>query len=358
MKKILYSIIALLCMVAQGLVLTACSSNDDNTGESESPETDAYNVFDDLDYFQRAIVQKDAEGNLAYFHFGKVLDPNKPKRLYIGVDSWEEAVKIFRYWIAPDVVLTDIVPGTRGEVGGSLGLKGDFTDSQGNSQGTVFLKPGEDPYIAEVSYSDESQLEDFSAISFVSNGYELWWNSTDGHHWHLGDVVAFIRLTSSNKIEDKLNESDKRLNFVCIREQSNGINPLFAAITNHDGYKCGGGIYPAYMTIRSSHFTPDEAQAGMIRNLMAGRWDAFVNDFKKAECGPLTENCDYFIDRDHRNWITTYYDTYSYKSGFINGILVGGHRRFLLYFDNYPDEEILTGMTVYRGARKDYTHAK
>ena len=178
------------------------------------------------------------------------------------------------------MVLTDIVPGTRGEEGSSLGLKGDFTDSQGNSQGTVFLKPGEDPYIVEVSYSDESQLEHFSEISFVSNGYELWWNSTDGHHWHLGDVVAFIRLTSSNKIEDRLHESDKRLNFVCIREQSNGINPLFAAITNHDGYKCGGSIYPAYETIRSSHFTPDEAQAGMIRNLMAGRWDAFVNDFK------------------------------------------------------------------------------
>ena len=114
MQKKLLLILALLCAVAQGLVLTACSSNDDNTVESESPEADVYNVFDDLDYFQRAIVQKDAEGNLAYFHFGKVLDPNKPKRLYIGVDSWEEAVKIFRYWIAPDVVLTDIVPGTRG----------------------------------------------------------------------------------------------------------------------------------------------------------------------------------------------------------------------------------------------------
>ena len=27
------------------------------------------------------------------------------------MDSWEEAVKIFRYWIAPDVVLTDISSG-------------------------------------------------------------------------------------------------------------------------------------------------------------------------------------------------------------------------------------------------------
>ena len=65
MQKKLLLILALLCAVAQGLVLTACSSNDDNTVESESPEADVYNVFDDLDYFQRAIVQKDAEGNLS-----------------------------------------------------------------------------------------------------------------------------------------------------------------------------------------------------------------------------------------------------------------------------------------------------
>jgi hypothetical protein len=38
--------------------------------------------------------------------------------------------------------------------------------------------------------------------------------------------------------------------------------------------------------------------------------------------------------------LTHRFDTYSYKTGYINGILVGGSRRFLLYFDNLSDDEI------------------
>ena len=76
--------------------------------------------------------------------------------------------------------------------------------------------------------------------------------------------------------------------------------PLFAAITNHDGYVCGKDfLYPTYWTIRQSGYTPDESMAGTIKSLLAENWDERVSDFNRANCGPLTEKNDYFIDRDH-----------------------------------------------------------
>lgn len=348
---------ALMAAAVLTLGFAACSSNDDNPvdnpDDTEAPETHAYNVFDDLDYFLHAIVQKDAEGKFAYFHFGEVVDENLPKRLYIGVNSFEEAEKMFRQWMAPDVVLTDIIPGTREGGSAGLGLKGDFTDSEGNVQGTIYLRRGEGLEIATVSYSDESQLEDFSEICFADNDGWTWvWVGPDKNKWSVGQIVGWVTLTSSNKIEDKLDSDDKMLQFVCIRAQSNGVKPLFAAITNHDGYVCGKDfLYPTYWTIRQSGYTPDESMAGTIKSLLAENWDERVSDFNRANCGPLTEKNDYFIDRDHAGGflnIWQYYDTYSYKTGYINGILSGCSRRFLLYFDHVADNDITNGMTVYK----------
>ena len=337
--------IALLCTMMLPMGFAACSS-DDNNNDVEAPETDEYKVFDDLSYFQRAIVQMDPLGKFLYFHYGKVLYPNDRGHLYIGVNSWEEAEKIFRSWIAPDVVLSNVAPSSRA-------LKGELTDTLGNAQLTVYLQPGEGLNVAECTVSDESQLEHFTCVSFIDNSD--WPEDSGENNWKVGDVVLGLMIhdrdcdmfkyvdPGCNCINNSLDDKDKMLNFVCLREQSNGVKPLFAAITAHDGYKCGGGIYPSYVNIRESDYTPNESEAGTIRSLLNSNWDFFVSAFKEAGFGPLTEGCDYFIDKKHYGGflnLVTYYDTYSYKTGYINGILVGGSRRFLLYFDNLSDDEI------------------
>lgn len=159
MQKIKYLIIALVCMAAQGLVLTACSNdNEDNSSINvESPETDEYKVFDDLSYFQRAIVQMDPLGRFLYFHYGKVLYPNDRGHLFIGVNTWDEAEKIFRSWMAPDVVLRNVGPSTRA-------LKGELTDTLGNAQLTVYLEPSEGTNVAECTVSDDTQIGTSSSV--------------------------------------------------------------------------------------------------------------------------------------------------------------------------------------------------
>lgn len=356
MNKRLLMTFALLCAVAQGLVLTACSSDNDNDDNVELPETDAYNVFDDLGYFQNAIVETDSLDNFLYYHYGEELYPNDKGHLYIGVDTWDEAEKMFRAWIAPDVTLSNTAPSTKS-------LQGSFTDEQGKAQLTAFLKPGEGNIVAECTVSDESQLKHFNQVTFLLNS--TWPHNSGENIYHVGDLVLGMDIhdrgcdlyeygydeSFCDCINSYLHEKDKRLNFVCLREQSNGVKPLFAAITSHDGYKCGGDLYPAHCNICNSDYTPNESEAGSIRSLLTSNWSFFVDAFKDAGFGPLTEDCDYFIDRWHFGGflnLVTYYDTYSYKTGYINGIMIGGSRRFLLYFDNYSDEDLDDFMTLYR----------
>ena len=79
--------------------LHACSDDDDD----KAPERLETTAYDDLDYFQRAIVDVDSLGNFQCRQYGVPLYDNDTTHLYIGVESIEAAEKIFRYWLAPDI---------------------------------------------------------------------------------------------------------------------------------------------------------------------------------------------------------------------------------------------------------------
>ena len=99
MKKIYFA----LCMVLV-VSLTACRDsefdNPVNGGENEAPQEISITDYDDLDYFQNAIIAVDSAGTMLCRNYGEVLYANEPDHLYIGVKDLTEAETIFRRWIA------------------------------------------------------------------------------------------------------------------------------------------------------------------------------------------------------------------------------------------------------------------
>ena len=128
MKKIYFA----LCMVLV-VSLTACRDsefdNPVNGGENEAPQEISITDYDDLDYFQNAIIAVDSAGTMLCRNYGEVLYANEPDHLYIGVKDLTEAETIFRRWIAPDVALSTTIPTTNG-------LTCPLTDANGKPQGT------------------------------------------------------------------------------------------------------------------------------------------------------------------------------------------------------------------------------
>ena len=119
--------------------------------------------YDDLDYFQNAIIAVDSAGTMLCRNYGEVLYANEPDHLYIGVKDLTEAETIFRRWIAPDVELSTTIPTTSG-------LTCPLTDANGKPQGTIYFTPGtERKIVAEVTASSDTPLKHFKKITFLLN---------------------------------------------------------------------------------------------------------------------------------------------------------------------------------------------
>lgn len=346
--------IALLAAVVLPLGFAACSANDNPVDiDPTQPQNDVFieNGRNAPRFFLNAIVTMDNDGdNFESFAWGKELYPETdPGHLYIGVDKWEEAEKMFRYWLAPNVKPGLIPPSEKA-------LKCPLPDENGNEMMQVYLKPGEtDDVVAEVTLSDESQMKHFYKITFLKNS--AWPTNSDTYKWHVGDVVKNVKITSENNIENKLNDKDKRLDFICIRSSGNGINPWFITVTKHTEYVCGEcSIRPTYEKIRKSYYTPNKDTADEMKSIMADNYDLIKNAFDDADCGSYSEGTDFWIDMCHYNsWSMHYFDEYSYKSGSTNGEKSGNDGKFLLNFNNYEDDEVEDNFTAYRSARSKYT---
>ena len=154
-NKIFSRLLSLLLMAAAATTFTACSSDDDDNDSTAKQ-------YDDLEYFQKALCDLDANGNLVGYNVGNVLYENEPQHLYIGVDNIEEAARKFAAWMSPEVKLGDITPTVRE-------LTAQLADKQGKSQGTIYFRAGTDPVVAEVTASSGTQLKFVSRITFLLN---------------------------------------------------------------------------------------------------------------------------------------------------------------------------------------------
>ena len=156
-KNKFLSLLGLMLMAAALTTFTACSGSDDDDNQSGTTS-----MYDDLDYFQKALCTIDDAGNLVSYNTGTILYKDEPQHLYIGVDNIEEAARIFAKWLSPDVKLPDITPSVRE-------LTAQLTDKQGKPQGTIYFRAGTEPIVAEVTASAGTQLKFIDRITFLLN---------------------------------------------------------------------------------------------------------------------------------------------------------------------------------------------
>ena len=333
-NRFLSRLLAVMMLTAAATGLTACSDDDDdNKNNSEQPDNLTVQ-YDDLDIFQRAICNIDSDGQLVRYQFGEALYDAEPQHLYIGVDNIEEAAKIFRCWIAPDVELGTITPTVSD-------LTAQLTDTQGHAQGTIYFRAGSGQTVAEVTYSPETKLKYIDKITFLLNS--AWPYNSGEKVNHLGDIRSF-RIAGD--CYDALADNDKSLNFVLVQEGGNGLNTVWATIThskytnnNPEGSK--NKSLQLFNMILSSDYCPTRSSADYIKIMLTSDWNFFVEKFKQAGCGPLDASASYWINSCH--WeivIGRYTECMMYSNGYVTGISDGdGEERFLLKIDWLKDGE-------------------
>ena len=340
MKKTIKSIAWLLGLSLMAtLSLTACSDDNDssdNSGKSGSDST-AVTTYDDLAYFQNAIIEIDSAGELVGRSYGEVLYDNEPEHIFIGVDNIAAAEHFFRLWIAPDVEISASPVAN--------GLTCQLTDEQGKAQGTIYFTPGTGTSVAEVTASAGTALKYFNRITFLLNS--AWpYNESIYNHYTEGDII-----THSPNIKDLgmpvLEPNDRTLKFVCIRQSSKGVKPMFCAITN-SSYDCHEDY--SDHSIRISDYSPCEAKAKAISKLLQASWDFYVERFNAAGCGKLTDNIRCWFDKTHYNWIE-FFDYIYYKSGLIYGAKSHEFKLpYLLKIDWLDDDAICTSLAGTAGS--------
>lgn len=330
-KRFLPALLAMLMLATVAPTFTACSDDDDDKNNSEQTESQKLQ-YDDLDIFQRAICNIDSDGQLVRYQFGEALYDAEPQHLYIGVDNIEEAAKIFRCWIAPDVELGTITPTVSD-------LTAQLTDTLGHAQGTIYFRAGSGQTVAEVTYSPETKLKYIDKITFLLNS--AWPYNSGELKWHLGDIRSF-RITGN--CSEGLADNDKSLNFVLVQEGGNGLYAVWAAITNNKYTNSSGkqkwGAENSFDKVFYSDYCPTRSSADYITIMLRENWNFFVEKFKQAGCGPLEASASYWINSTHWDW-GRYYECMAYSSGYVSGITQGnGEERFLLKNDWLRDGEL------------------
>ena len=297
------------CTIAA--TFSACSDNDDDYDVVNGPKQKIMTTaFDDLDFFQRAIIDMDSLGTFRGREWGAVRDLNDTTHLYIGVETLAQAEEIFREWVAPDIEPTAT----------ATNLSCPLTSAEGNPQGMLYFTPSnEGNSVAEVTVSAGTKLKHFNRITFLSN--KDWGFNAAKSRWHVGDIVRNVKFKdiSSSAARD-FDSRDRELNYVCIREEGNGIQPMFCAITNKSyawpGYDYTYGFLNS--EIVHSKYCPSLSTAQCIQKILSKDWDFFVALFDEAGEGKLGKR-PYWIDHTHDIIFAAYVQLYFYDSGYNYG---------------------------------------
>ena len=316
------------------IAFAACSSDDDNNngGEEPTPTPTEEITYNDLAYFQNAIIEVDSLGNFMGRVCGKVLYENEPHHLYIGVESLDEAKQMFLSWLAPDVEM-----GTT-----ATSIAAPLTDEEGKAQGTVYFTGGsQSGNIAEVTASADTQLLYFEQVTFLKNS--AWPVNASAKIYHLGDVITY----APSSLQEYLNSEDKTLKWICIRESGNGVTPMFATITNREYAASDYKVNP-FSRIKSSSYCPAEGKAKGIAKILGGDWSYWSQIFK-AQGIPLEKDTYYWIDKTSGAMMFTFHHAIEFSKGELDSFY-GGSRRFLLKIDWLDDSSIYSNLTATAGS--------
>ncbi len=280
--KFLHTLAALAITAAS---LTACSSDDDDDNKNNQngqnvPESQAITTYDDLNYFQNAIVSIDSLGRFLSRNYGEALYPNDTTHLYIGVETLADAESLFREWVTPT--------GNVAKAGNDLTYL--LTDAEGKAQGTIFFKAtATSGILAEVTPSSPSLLKHFRQVTFLSNSSWPYNGDSSDEVYKLGDTR---RLTVDHRVSGHTQDV---YTFVCIREKGNGMKAMYFAISPDE-------YVPKTWTPNDMLYNvaavPGEAKAKTVATLLQARWDFFANILNNiAGGGKLNKNEQYWIDK-------------------------------------------------------------
>lgn len=330
-KSFITSLLGLAVTAAMLFSLPACNKD---KKDDKTPETSEELTYDDLATFQEAICTIDTLGQLVHYNVGAILYESEPEHLYIGVDDIEQAALMFRNWIAADIDLGTIDANVKD-------LTANLTDAQGKSQGTIYFKAGNGSTVAEVTAGAGTQLKYVDKITFLLNS--AWPYNSGENIWHIGDILAF---TPTGDCGEGLTSEDRTLNFVLIREASNGVKPLWCAITKR-GYEAVSynstdhtdGYY-----IWKSSYCPSMGTAKEIGNILQSDWDFFVSRFEEAGCGELDNSFHWTTSKHDNNW-AWYWDVLRLSDNYSYGVRKGNTFTFLLKIDWMEDGKIFIKAT-------------
>lgn len=283
-------LLAMLVVLVGTLSFTSCSDSNDESQtppkEEDIPKRGKPDGYDALACLQSAIVWEDSVGNLVR-NYGEPLpglDPNE-EHLFIGVETLEEARGIFNLWLTPDAKVTTQTPTT-------TDVTVELTDTLGKSQGELFFKAVTDgSAIAEVTTT--AAVKHFSKITFIPKSA---WPSNAKHNglYVKGDIVEMEFFYGRTKESGRV---IKKQNFVCIRAQSEGIQPFFLGISAEcpQVYWYGSGF--EYIWEDSNLLTQQQAEEAS--KILREDWNLFVNTFRQAGAGELIAGEFYWYNEYH-----------------------------------------------------------
>ena len=265
----------------------ACSDDDDdNNNGKDVAESEEVSTFDDLIYFQDAFVETDSLGNFVNRSVGAVLAniDNDTTHLFVGVDNVEEALGYFENALAPDVERTTSV---------ARSYTYTLTDKEGKAQGTVNFVPSEESgHVAELT-TNLTGLKHFNRVTFLLNS--AWPFNSEKGKYRLGDVRHMNIYVDGTLLRGSYNG---QTGFVCVREKSNGVKPLYVALSKED-------MHPSYHrteTLLKSKYCPSESTAKLISEQIRKDWDFYVACFEEAGEAALNPGQNSWIDKKESKW--------------------------------------------------------
>ena len=266
----------------------ACSDDDDdnNNNSKDAAESESVDAFDDLSYFQGAFVETDSLGNFVNRSVGAVLAnlDNDTTHLFVGVNNVEEALGYFENALAPDIERTTSV---------ARSYTYTLTDKEGKAQGTVTFVPSEESgHVAELT-TNLTGLKHFKKVTFLLNS--AWPFNSEKGKYRLGDVRHMNVHVDGKLLNGSFNG---QTGFVCVREKSNGVKPLYVALTKDDHR-------PAYhksKTLLQSKYCPNESTAKLISEQLRKDWDFYVACFEEAGEGQLNKDQNSWINKREVIW--------------------------------------------------------
>ena len=272
-----------LLTIGLSMGFVACSDDDDdnNNNSKDAAESESVDTFDDLSYFQGAFVETDSLGNFVNRSVGAVLAnlDNDTTHLFVGVDNVEEALGYFENALAPDIERTTSV---------ARSYTYTLTDKEGKAQGTVTFVPSEESgRVAELTTS-LTGLKHFNRVTFLLNS--AWPFNSEKGKYRLGDVRHMNVHVDGKLLNGSFNG---QTGFVCVREKSNGVKPLYVALSKED-------MHPSYHrteTLLKSKYCPSESTAKLISEQIRKDWDFYVACFEEAGEAALTPGQNSWIDK-------------------------------------------------------------